>query len=238
MHPCIHVCACVCVCHCVCACVCVWASIVLLGVCKWLWVGVQYFSLGVGGRGGGSVVVLGVRYIVLILFVFVQECGCLAACMSTKKSTFNVSTFAEWMKWQWQTLLETVVCETLYITYFPFTSFMGETNLTGELTFKNNNNWMVKSDLTRTMWLHWGIIVWRHCSNYSTSSINTQNFVLAAFGIVSGVKRPKLAVCLIFWFRLHARWFDWCQIGSLNGDSFGGTPCCGNCGVWVRGLVQ
>ena len=46
-----------------------------------------------------------------------------------------------------------------------------------------------------------------------------------------------LAVCLIFWFELHARWLDWCQIGSLGDDSFGGNPCCGN-EFWVRGLAQ
>ena len=30
---------------------------------------------------------------------------------------------------------------------------------------------------------------------------------------------------------LHARWLDWCLIGSLSGDSFGGNACFGDCGV-------
>ena len=58
---------------------------------------------------------------------------------------------------------------------------------------------------------------------------------MLAFGIVGGGEKGKVfAVCLVFWFELHARWLDWCQIGfnlSLSGDSFGGNPCCGNCGV-------
>ena len=53
-----------------------------------------------------------------------------------------------------------------------------------------------------------------------TSSINNQKLVLA-FGILGGVKKAKFAVCLIFRFELHAMWLDWCQIGSLSGDSFG-----------------
>ena len=36
-------------------------------------------------------------------------------------------------------------------------------------------------------------------------------FVLA-FGIFCGMKKAKFAVSLIFWFELHARWLDWCQI--------------------------
>ena len=66
--------------------------------------------------------------------------------------------------------------------------------------------------------LHWGITsLWRHRRNYSC--INTHNFVLA-FEIVGGEKMAKFAVCLIFWLKLHARWLDWCQIGSLNGVDF------------------
>ena len=47
-----------------------------------------------------------------------------------------------------------------------------------------NSPWM-------SLWLHWGITVWRHCSNYS--SINRPNFVLA-FGIFDRVKKAKFAV--------------------------------------------
>ena len=46
-----------------------------------------------------------------------------------------------------------------------------------------------------------------------TVRFNRQNLVLA-FGISGGVKKSKFAVCLIFWFELHARWLDWCQIGE------------------------
>ena len=28
-------------------------------------------------------------------------------------------------------------------------------------------------------------------------------------------EKAKFAVCLIFWFELHARWLDWCQIENL-----------------------
>ena len=47
------------------------------------------------------------------------------------------------------------------------------------------------------------------CSKYS--SINRKHFVLNALGIFSGVKKGKLAVCLIFWFEfsIYARWLDW-----------------------------
>ena len=32
------------------------------------------------------------------------------------------------------------------------------------------------------------------------------------WGFFSGVKKSAFAVCLIFWFELHAWWLDWCQI--------------------------
>ena len=38
------------------------------------------------------------------------------------------------------------------------------------------------------------------------------------------MKRVKFAVCLIFFFVLHARWLDLCQIGSLSGDFWGEIP--------------
>ena len=71
------------------------------------------------------------------------------------------------------------------------------------------------------------LLLWLYALGYCrlTSSINTHNFVLV-WGSFSGVNKSKFAVCLIFWFELHARWLDWCQIGNLGGDSFGGNPCC------------
>ena len=31
-------------------------------------------------------------------------------------------------------------------------------------------------------------------------------------GFLAVCKKANLAVCLTFWFELHARWLDWCQI--------------------------
>ena len=51
-------------------------------------------------------------------------------------------------------------------------------------------------------------------------------------GIFGGVKKAKFAVCFSG-FSCIPRWLDWCQVGSLSGDSLGGRgdPSCGNCGV-------
>ena len=69
------------------------------------------------------------------------------------------------------------------------------------------------------MWLHWGITVWWHHSNYLSN--NRKNFLLP-FGILAGWKRHK--VCCLFdfllWVICQVAWY-WCQIGSLSGDSCG-----------------
>ena len=48
------------------------------------------------------------------------------------------------------------------------------------------------------------------------------------------------AVCLIFWFELHARWLEWCQIGSLSqsvGTLLGEIPAVETVVFGVRGLA-
>ena len=60
--------------------------------------------------------------------------------------------------------------------------------------------------------------------------VRTQSFY-SLWAIFSTVKKAKFAVCFIVWFELHARWLDWCQIGSRKPQwgFFWGNPCFGDC---------
>ena len=64
---------------------------------------------------------------------------------------------------------------------------------------------------------------------------------MQAFEIFSVVEKSKFAaVCLIFWFELHGRRLDWCQIGSRASVEtlLGEIPAAETVVLWVRWLAQ